>query len=46
MRVLLTAVFSWAAISFLFSWFWGIAFSRGGDPAESEFPADPRQPAA
>lgn len=46
MRVLMTAVLSWAAMSFLFSWLWGMAISRGSDPADDEFPADPRQPAA
>jgi hypothetical protein len=39
MRVLLTAAVSWAAMSFLFSWFWGIAISRGSDPSEDEFAA-------
>jgi hypothetical protein len=46
MRVLLMAVLSWGAMSFLFSWMWGLALSRGNHPAEDEFPADPRQPAA
>jgi hypothetical protein len=39
MRVLLTAAVSWAAMSFLFSWFWGVVISRGRDPAEDEFAA-------
>jgi hypothetical protein len=34
MRVLLTIV-AWAAISFLFTWFWGTAISRVGDPADA-----------
>jgi hypothetical protein len=34
MRVLLTVV-TWAAISFLFTWFWGTAISRGDDPADA-----------
>ena len=35
MSVLLTAAAAWAGISFLFSWFWGIAISRVGEPADA-----------
>ena len=34
MSVLL-AVVAWAGISFLFTWFWGAAISRVGDPADA-----------
>ena len=39
MTILLTLV-AWPVISFLGAWFWGTAFSRGGDPAQCEFAAD------
>ena len=34
MRVLLTVI-AWAAISFLFTWFWGAAISRVSDSADA-----------
>jgi hypothetical protein len=34
MRLLLTIV-AWGAISFLFSWLWGTAISRGDSPADA-----------
>ena len=35
MTVLLT-ITAWVAISFVFSWLWGTALSRVGDPATAD----------
>lgn len=43
MAVLLTLV-AWVPVSFLSAWFWGTAFSRGGDRVECEPVADPMAP--
>lgn len=45
MRMLLTVVVAWAAISFLFTWRWGSAISSVGDPADADTPLTPGQPA-
>jgi hypothetical protein len=34
MSVLMT-VGAWAAVSFLFTWFWGAAISRVGEPTDA-----------
>lgn len=43
MTVLLTVV-AWAAISFLLTWLWGAAISRGGNPADAGPQLIPSQP--
>jgi hypothetical protein len=44
MRVALLTVSAWTAISFLFTWLWGVAICRVTDPVEHHCNSDGYDP--